>query len=77
MSKKIKIKEYNELKRLLYVAVTRAINQLDLVAEINPNNQTIKKNTFLHFLWMTFTPQTLKVLILRGLLIDMKNFHQN
>ncbi len=51
---KNKIKEYNELKRLLYVAVTRAINQLDLVAEINPNNQTIKKNTFLHFLWDDF-----------------------
>jgi ATP-dependent helicase/nuclease subunit A len=48
---KNKIREHNELKRLLYVAVTRAINQLDLITEIN---QTTKKNTFLHFLWDDF-----------------------
>jgi len=48
---KNKIREHNELKRLLYVAVTRAVHQLDLVTEIN---QTTKKNTFLHFLWDDF-----------------------
>ena len=58
---KNKIREHNELKRLLYVAVTRAVNQLDLVAEIN---QTTKKNTFLHFLWDDFyttDPQNIEV----------------
>lgn len=58
---KNKIREHNELKRLLYVAVTRAVNQLDLVAEIN---QTTKKNTFLHFLWDDFyttDPQSVNV----------------
>ena len=58
---KNKIREHNELKRLLYVAVTRAVNQLDLVTEIN---QTTKKNTFLHFLWDDFyttDPQSVDV----------------
>tara|TARA_Y100000022_G_scaffold200747_1_gene218461 strand:+ start:6828 stop:9824 length:2997 start_codon:yes stop_codon:yes gene_type:complete len=58
---KNKIREHNELKRLLYVAVTRAANQLDLVTEIN---QTSKKNTFLHFLWddfFTTDPQSIDV----------------
>ena len=58
---KNKIREHNELKRLLYVAVTRAVNQLDLVTEIN---QTTKKNTFLHFLWDDFystNPQSVNV----------------
>ena len=58
---KNKIREHNELKRLLYVAVTRAVNQLDLVTEVN---QTTKKNTFLHFLWDDFyatDPQSVDV----------------
>jgi ATP-dependent helicase/nuclease subunit A len=63
---------------LLYVAVTRAVNQLDLVTEINPNNQTIKKNTFLHFLWDDFyTTDPQSVDVEKPSSIDMKNFHQN
>ena len=51
---KNKIRNHNELKRLFYVALTRAKSQLDLVS-YKPNNELKpQKNTFLELVWKNF-----------------------
>lgn len=51
---KNKSKDFNELKRVLYVACTRAKSQLDLIAQVDEILTKPKKNSLIDFLWNDF-----------------------
>lgn len=71
---KNKIKDTNELKRLLYVAATRSISQLDLIAYIEPEAPRIKKNTFLELLQEEFLSEKSKYIKSKSINFDYKSF---
>lgn len=83
---KEKIRDENELKRLLYVACTRAISRLDLVSSL-PKDKYPIKNTLLSLIWFDFknaetikvTPKNLKISFSRNnfRVLDIKNYIKN
>ncbi len=71
---KNKIKDTNELKRLFYVAATRSISQLDLIAYLEPDAAKIKKNTFLELLQEEFLSKQSKFIKSKSINFDYKSF---
>lgn len=71
---KNRIKDTNELKRLFYVAATRSISQLDLIAYIEPDAPKIKKNTFLELLQKEFSGKKSKYIKSKSINFDYRSF---
>jgi len=71
---KNRIKDTNELKRLFYVATTRSISQLDLIAYLEPDAAKIKKNTFLELLQEEFLSKQSKYIKSKSINFDYKSF---